>query len=78
MHKQEKEQPNSIASFGPYRLDVDTGQLWRGKQEVKVTPKAFMALCYFVDHPGQLVTKDESAYSPRSGWLAGLGRLKDG
>ena len=38
---------------------MGTGQLWRGKQEVKVTPKAFTALRYFLDHPGQLVTKDD-------------------
>src|SRR5687768_15003938 len=55
----EKDQTDSIVSFGPYRLDGGTGQLWRGKHEVKVTPKAFTALRYFLDHSGQLVTKDD-------------------
>jgi TolB-like protein/DNA-binding winged helix-turn-helix (wHTH) protein/predicted Zn-dependent protease len=58
MPEQEKEQLDSVVSFGSYRLDGGTGQLWRGKQEVKVPPKAFTALRYFTDHPGQLVTKD--------------------
>jgi adenylate cyclase len=26
---------------------------------VQLTPKAFTALRYFVDHPGQLLTKDD-------------------
>jgi DNA-binding winged helix-turn-helix (wHTH) protein len=59
MNEQEKDQTDSVVIFGSYRLDVGTGQLWRGKQEVRMTPKAFTALRYFVNHPGQLVTKDD-------------------
>ncbi len=59
MPEPEKDKTDSVVSFGLYRLDLSTGQLWRGKQEVKVTPKAFTALRYFLDHPGQLVTKDD-------------------
>ncbi|MGE0820715.1 MAG: tetratricopeptide repeat protein [Candidatus Binatia bacterium] len=59
MPEPEKDQPDSVVSFGPYHLDVGAGQLWRNKQEVKVTPKAFTALRYFIAHPGQLVTKDD-------------------
>ena len=46
-------------SFGPYRLNATTGQLWRGKQVVKLTPKALAVLRHFVERPGQVVTKEE-------------------
>ena len=46
-------------SFGPYRLDLTTGQLWRGKQEVRLTPKAAALLRALVDRAGQVVTKEE-------------------
>jgi DNA-binding winged helix-turn-helix (wHTH) protein/predicted ATPase len=55
----EKEQVNLVVTFGSYRLDLRAGQLWRGTQVVKLAPKAFGTLCYFVGHPGQLVTKDD-------------------
>ena len=52
-------QADQLLSFGPYRLDPQTGQLWRGKQEVKLTPKAAAVLRYLVTQAGQVVTKDE-------------------
>src|SRR4051794_6552589 len=55
----EKMQHEPIVSFGPYRLDVENIQLWRGVQEVKLTGKAFVVLRYLVEHPGQLATKDD-------------------
>ena len=48
-----------LLSFGPYRLDVQTGQLWRGKQEVRLTGKASALLRYLVERAGQVVTKEE-------------------
>ncbi|MGH9425001.1 MAG: winged helix-turn-helix domain-containing protein, partial [Terriglobia bacterium] len=59
MDKVEKEQESSVVTFGVYQLNLGEGRLWRGKQEVKLTPKALAALSYFVAHPGQLVTKDD-------------------
>src|SRR5215813_3536745 len=59
MREMKKEQANQELSFGPYRLDSERVQLWRGVQEVRLTGKAFAVLRYFVEHPGQLVTKDE-------------------
>ena len=38
-------------SFGPYGLDPKQGQLWRGKQAVKLTPKALAVLRHLVEHP---------------------------
>src|SRR5215471_3924232 len=54
-----KDQENSVVTFGPYRLHCGEGRLWRGKQAVKLTPKAFAALSYFVAYPGQLITKED-------------------
>ena len=59
MGEQEKRPRETVACFGSYRLDLEHLQLWRGTQEVKVTGKAFAVLRYFVEHPGQLVTKDD-------------------
>ena len=39
-------------NFGPYRLDLPEARLWRGKQEVRLTGKAFAVLRH-------LVTKDD-------------------
>src|SRR6266404_6106420 len=49
---------SQILSFGPYRLDTERVQLWCEAQPVRLTPKAFQVLCYLVERPGELVTKD--------------------
>lgn len=46
-------------NFGPYRLDLGNGQLWRDAELVRLTPKTFQVLRVLVDTPGQLVTKEE-------------------
>ncbi len=45
-------------TFGPYRLDLAAEQLWRGKQVVKLTGKAFAVLRTLVEQAGRVVTKD--------------------
>ncbi len=45
--------------FGSYQLALQTGQLWRGKQEVRLTGKASALLRYVVERAGQVVTKAE-------------------
>ena len=52
-------QTEQILSFGPYRVKRANRQLYRGKQLVNMTGKAFTALCYLVERAGQLVTKNE-------------------
>ena len=52
-------QAELLLTFGVYRLDPTSGQLWRGTQEVKVTPKAAALLRYLVGRAGQVVTKEE-------------------
>jgi DNA-binding winged helix-turn-helix (wHTH) protein len=59
MSEQEKNTTDASVCFGACQLDVQHVQVWRDHHEVKLTGKAFAVLCYFVDHPGQLVTKDD-------------------
>src|SRR3989442_14842809 len=49
----------------PLRLDVANEWVWQGEQCLQLTPKAFAVLCYLLDHPGRVVTKDELL---REGW----------
>ena len=51
--------PESMVSFGPFRVDLDGGRLWRGGQVVHLRPKTWEVLCLFVANPGQLLTKQE-------------------
>jgi DNA-binding winged helix-turn-helix (wHTH) protein len=44
--------------FAPFRLDPRNARLWRGRQLLALTPKAFAVLCHLVEHAGQLVTKE--------------------
>jgi len=52
-------QTGRLLTFGPYRFDLHTGQLWRGRQEVQLTPKAAALLRSVVARAGQIVTKEE-------------------
>src|SRR5262245_40883792 len=45
--------------FLDFRLDLGNACLWRGPDAIKLKPKAFDVLCYLVEHPGRLVSKDE-------------------
>lgn len=46
-------------SFGPFRLDVATRQLWKDGVVVPLTAKAFDTLVTLVTNHGRVVTKDE-------------------
>src|SRR5712691_304529 len=52
-------QTDQSLRFGLYRLDPQTGQVRRRKQEVRLTGKASALLCYLVERGGQVVTKEE-------------------
>jgi len=45
-------------SFGDYRFDFETGRLWSGQQEVRLTPKASAVLKVLVTHAGTPVSKE--------------------
>src|SRR4029450_2587272 len=49
--------PDRAVRFGRYTLDRDG--LWRGKQEVRLTPKALAVLRVLVDRAGRLVSKQD-------------------
>jgi predicted ATPase len=51
--------PEQQLTFGPFRLEVTDGRLWRGAQVVALRPRAVAVLRYLVEHPGRLVTKAE-------------------
>lgn len=59
MREAAKVEANSVVRFGHYRLDRPAGRLWRKSHEVKLPPKAFETLRYFVERPGQLITKND-------------------
>ena len=44
-------------SFGDYRFDPDTGQLWLGGQEVRLTLKSARVLAALVSQPGSPISK---------------------
>ena len=46
-------------SFGDYRFEVETGRLWTGSQEVRLTPKASAVLAMLVARAGQPVSKED-------------------
>jgi predicted ATPase/DNA-binding winged helix-turn-helix (wHTH) protein len=51
--------PEQQLTFGPFRLDVTDGRLWRGTHVVALRPRAVAVLRYLAEHPGRLVTKAE-------------------
>src|SRR6516165_6536051 len=46
-------------TFGPFRLEVTQGRLWRGDEVIPLRPRSLAMLRYLVAHPGRLVTKAE-------------------
>ncbi len=45
-------------TFGQYRLDLDSGELYRDDKPVAVRAKCFRLLVYFVRQPGKLIAKE--------------------
>jgi TolB-like protein/DNA-binding winged helix-turn-helix (wHTH) protein/Tfp pilus assembly protein PilF len=50
-------QAKAVYEFGPFRLDAEERQLFRGETHVPLTPKAFDLLLVFLDSQGRLLTK---------------------
>jgi len=51
--------PESLLSFGLFRLDPVNEKLWQGEREIPLGAKALALLKYLVQNPGRLVSKDE-------------------
>src|SRR5262245_37196009 len=52
-------EPETYLTFGPFRLDVTQGQLWRGDQVLPLRHRSLEMLRYLAEHSGRLVTKAE-------------------
>ena len=52
-------QPAGHIAFGRFRLDRVNECLWREARAIPLRPKAFAVLKLLVEHPGQLVTKQQ-------------------
>jgi DNA-binding winged helix-turn-helix (wHTH) protein/predicted ATPase len=48
-----------ILLFAPFCLDLGNERLWRGREAIHLTPKAFAVLRALGEQAGQLATKDE-------------------
>jgi pimeloyl-ACP methyl ester carboxylesterase len=46
-------------SFGGYWFEVETGRLWSGTREIRLTPKASELLKQLVLHAGELLSKED-------------------
>lgn len=51
--------PDSLVSFGPFRVDRSAGRLLRDGQHLALRPKTWSVLCFLIDNPGRLISKDE-------------------
>ena len=48
----------SQITFDAFHLDLARHRLWRGDREVPLRPKAWDVLCYLIERPDLLVTKE--------------------
>jgi DNA-binding winged helix-turn-helix (wHTH) protein/tetratricopeptide (TPR) repeat protein len=51
--------PTQEVRFGPYRLDLAHGRLWKTKEPVALQPKPLAVLGYLAARPGEVVGRDE-------------------
>jgi len=45
--------------FGPFRADLQTGELWANGKKIKLEGQPFQLLALLLEKPGQLVTREE-------------------
>ena len=48
-----------MLQFGRFRLDTANECLWRGDEQIALSPRPFAVLRYLVEHPSRLITHDE-------------------
>lgn len=48
-----------LVQFGTFRFDTETGRLWNGGGEIRLTPKAAAVLNVLVAQPGEPVSKED-------------------
>jgi len=59
LRRTNKAPEDDVAEFGDYRLDRAARRLWRGDQEIELSPKEFNLLVYFVEKQGRALTRDD-------------------
>jgi DNA-binding winged helix-turn-helix (wHTH) protein/predicted ATPase len=64
-------------AFGKFRLDLTNECLWQGTRSISLRPKAFAVLRLLLEHPGQLVNKQEVLDTVWPGTFVGDAVLKD-
>jgi len=51
--------PASVIRFGPYEVNVESGDLRKFGYRIKLQPKSFLVLQALLEVPGEMVTRDE-------------------
>ena len=64
-------------AFGGFRLDFTNECLWQGTRAISLRPKAFAVLKVLLQHPGQLVNKQQVLDAVWPGTFVGDAVLKD-
>jgi TolB-like protein/Flp pilus assembly protein TadD len=52
-------EPNRTIAFGPYVVDLRTGELWKKGFKIRLQDKPFQILSALLERPGELVTREE-------------------
>ena len=52
-------EPKHFYEFGPFHLDVEEGELWRGVERVPLEPKPYEVLLLLVRNGGRVLRKDD-------------------
>src|ERR1700759_4524511 len=50
---------NSKLTFGLFEVDLESGELWKAGFRVKLQTQPFKVLAALLEHPGQIVTREE-------------------
>jgi len=50
---------NVTYAFGPFRLETRTQFLYHEGENVRLQPKVYRLLLYFLQHPGRLISREE-------------------
>ena len=69
--------PINQVVFGRFRLDAPGERLWAGSEAVALRPKAFAVLKHLLEHPGELVTKQQLLDAVWPGTFVSDAVLKD-
>jgi DNA-binding winged helix-turn-helix (wHTH) protein len=69
--RMEKKTVEHSVTFGVHRFDIQSGRLWSGTTELRLTPKASAVLRMLVIHAGKPVTKEDLFASVWNGTVVG-------